>query len=311
MTKPSGHARAYRIAANVAGCVLLATAVVVVYRSRGSLAGAWESARHAPGWLIAAILLLPLVNWVITSAIFWTLTRRYGRVGPWEMSALIGSAWVLNMLPFKPGFVGRVAYHKAISGIPVRTTLLVTLIALVSGGLGVLAAISTQIAADTSLRAAVPSVRLIPIALCFVIAAAVPAIILWARRGAAAVGAHFGDVAIAIVLRIADTHIWALRYWLAFRLVGMDQPYGVCVVVSGVSQLAGQAPIQLGLREWAVGVSTNVLRGGTAVPGAAAAPGITVDLVCRAAEVACALPVGLVSFAWVHRRLARVRGEAE
>ncbi|HMN39222.1 MAG TPA: hypothetical protein PKE29_00135 [Phycisphaerales bacterium] len=311
MTKAGGQARVLRIAANVAGCLLLVAAVVVVYGNRGMLAGAWGAAGEAPAWVFPAIALLPLANWAITSAIFWTLTRRYGRVGLWEMGALIGSAWLLNMLPFKPGLVGRVAYHKAISGIPIRTTVLVTLVALLSGGLGVLAAIGVQVAADSSLREAVPTDRLLVIAMCFVAGAAVPVILLWVRRGWVVAGSHSGDVAIAVALRIVDTHVWALRYWLAFGLIGQGQPYGVCVIVSGVSQLAGQFPIQVGVREWAVGVSTSALRGGAAVSAATVAPGMTVDLIGRAAEVVCAIPVGLVSFVWVHRRLALVGGEAQ
>jgi hypothetical protein len=309
MTAGGGQHRGLRIAANIAGLALLGAAVFVVYTSRAELGSAWDSARSAPAWLIVAVLTLPLVNWAITSVLFWTLMRRFGRVGLWEMSALIGSAWLLNMLPMKPGFVGRVAYHKAISGVPVRTTLLVTLMALVSGSLGVLLAVLGQIATDPVLRETVPPGKLVPIAIAFFVAALVPVGILWARRGSAAIGAHVGDVLIAILLRVVDTHVWALRYWLAFTLLGSEHPYGVCVVVSGVSQVAGQMPVQLGLREWSVGIATAVLGPGGGGGGgkAAAVPGLSADILGRVCEVVCALPVGLVSFVWIHRRMSRIR----
>jgi hypothetical protein len=269
------------------------------------MADAWRAAQAAPAWMYPAMLLLPLGNWALTSAIFWILMRPHGRIGLWEMSALIGSAWVLNMLPLKPGFVGRVAYHKAISGVPIRTTLTVTLIALLSGSIGILVALSAQIALDRTLRAAVPTDRILPVAIGVLIVAAAVCTAIALCRGWRIIAAHAGGVAAAIVIRIADTHLWALRYWLAFGLIGQDQPYGVCVVVASVSQIAGQVPIQLGLREWSVGVSTTLLRGTGGPMGAAASPGILADLLCRASEVICAIPVGLVSYAWIYRRLGR------
>lgn len=303
-------ARWVRIVGFVLGVALLAAAAYVLVLQRDDLARCWNAARAAPAWIVLATLLLPLVNWLLTSLIFWALTRRFGSVGFGEMSMLIGSAWLLNMLPLKPGLMGRIAYHKAISGIPVATSLLVTVTALLSGGVGIVLAISAQLVTDDSLRDAVPARVLAPIvAIVFALALVPGALFAWVntRKGRPALT---GGVAVgfAVAVRILDTHVWALRYLLAFKLIGMDQPYGVCVLVSGVSQIAGQFPIQFGLREWSVGVSSAVLRpAATGVTAATAVPGLTVDLVCRVAEIVCALPIGLISTLWVYRHIRRNR----
>lgn len=292
----------------VLGALLLAAALVALSGHRDELEHSWSAVQTASPWLILAILLLPLVNWAITSAIFWTLTRPFGRVGPWEMSALIGSAWLLNMLPFKPGLVGRIAYHKAISGIPVATSLLVTGTALLTGGVGIAIVLGVQLAFDRELRSQVPWGVLFPVGAMVFMLALIPGFTLaWRNRRARRPGLGMQTAALlAVVLRILDTGVWALRYSLAFKLIAHEQPVGVCVVVACVSQIAGQSPIQFGLREWAVGVTSGVLRPAPGVLGTAAAvPGLTVDIICRASEICCALPVGIVSTLWVFRHLRR------
>ncbi len=303
-------ARVLRILGFLLGILLLAAAAYVLLLQRDDLARCWQAARHSPAWIVLATLALPLLNWLLTSLIFWALTRRFGTVGYREMSMLIGSAWLLNMLPFKPGLFGRIAYHRTISGIPVATSIMVTITALLTGGVGIVIALALQLAIDTSLRAVVPLTVLAPIVALVCVLAIMPGVAF------ALINKHKGRpmlaggpaVGFAIIVRVIDTHVWAFRYLLAFRLVGLDQPYGVCVLVAGVSQIAGQFPIQFGLREWSVGVSSAALRSFAAgFSAAAAVPGLTVDLVCRAAEIVCALPVGLVSTLWVYRHIRRNR----
>lgn len=299
-----------RLAMAAIGILLLGAAMWVIWRQHEALQRAMDAARAAPAWLVLATLFLPLGNWLISSTIFYLLTRRLASVGKCEMAALIGSAWLLNMLPFKPGLVGRVAYHKAISGVPIVKSIGVTITAMLSGSVAIVLTVGAQLLLDGDLRASAPPGRLAWVGAGVVLAATLPAgVLLWRRRalgepllsGGRAVGA-------AILLRIADTHLWSLRYLLAFRLIGYDQPYGVCVVIAGVSQIAGQMPVQLGLREWTVGLTSGAIRLGVhPLATAAAAPGLMADLVCRAAEIACAIPVGIVSFLWIRRHLARAR----
>jgi len=259
---------------------------------------------------VIGFVLLPLANWLVTSAIFWVLTRRLAPVGRWEMCALIGSAWLANMAPGKPGLIGRLAYHRAISGMPVAQSAMVTVMAMLTGGVGIVVALAVQLAIDERLRWIVGFERLALVAGVIVLAALAPGVLLAVRRRRAGLPLLSGGGAIvaAVALRILDMHIWALRYLLAFRLVAHEQEYGVCVVVAGVSQIAAQIPVSIGLREWAVGVSAGVLRPAAGpVNAAAAIPGLTADLLCRAAEVVCAIPVGIVSYIWVLRHLHRKR----
>lgn len=299
-----------RVVGFVLGLALLAAAAYVLVLQRDDLIRCWQAARHAPVWIVVATLLLPMVNWLLTSLIFWALTRRFGSVGYREMCMLIGSAWLLNMLPFKPGLMGRIAYHKAISNIPVATSLMVTITALLTGGVGIVTALTAQLAGDGSLRAAVPLGVLAPMVTVVCALAIIPgAVFAWInkRKGRPAL-AGGPAAAFAVAVRVIDTHVWAFRYLLAFRLIGVDQPYGVCVLVASVSQIAGQFPIQFGLREWSVGVSSAALRSSaTGLTAAGAVAGLTVDLVCRAAEIVCALPIGLISTLWVYRHIRRNR----
>jgi hypothetical protein len=312
--EPRSRARWTRVAGFVLGLLFLAAAGCVLFRQRDELSTAWSAARAAPWSLILAVALLPLGNWGLTSAIFWVLTRRYARVGGWEMAALLGSAWLLNMLPFKPGLVGRVAYHRQISRIPVVTSVLVTITAMLTGVFGIAVALAAQLAIDRSLRAqAPPAMFVVMIGVVLGLAAGLAAILAWRTR-VAGLPMFSGPWAVsaAVLLRVADTHVWSLRYALAFRLIGHEQAYGVCVVVASVSQIAAQLPVQFGLREWAVGGSSGLLGSrSSTLTSASAAPGLTVDLLSRAAEICCALPVGLVSSLWIWRRLRRLRAERQ
>ncbi|MGH7132388.1 MAG: hypothetical protein ACREJO_10635 [Phycisphaerales bacterium] len=293
--------RAWSVAMFAFGLCLLVAAVWVVTRQSSALADAWAAARTSPPWMIAAIVLLPLVNWLLSSVIFWIITNRYGRVGFWEMSALLGSAWLLNMLPMKPGLVGRVAYHRAISGIPIATSLMALALAFASGLAGIALAVAL-----TTPPARVGAQMVVGIMV-------VSAPILWGiskSKGKLSATDLVARCTLAALVRSLDTYIWAIRYALVFKIVGIEGlTPGVVVAIAGVSQIAGQFPVQFGLREWVVGWSASQTGSSTrAAAGLAAlAPGLTADLINRACEIACALPVGLVSSAWVFRRLRRAQ----
>lgn len=284
------------------GIILLAVALWTVARQGPTLESAWESARTAPRWIVALVALLPALNWLLSSAVFWVLTGRYGRVGLAEMAALIGSAWLLNNLPMRPGMVGRVAYHKVVNGIPVRDSVRVLICAL--GCTAVAAAIILAAAGGTRLAGGG--------AIVLIIAAAAPAILLLAasaavrrRSGPATMRWRLG---VATSLRIADVGLWAVRYWLVFRLIGTPVVPEAAAIIAAASQLAMVVPVQLGVREWIVGLAAAWLPPSLAVAGtraagaAGVAPGLLADLVNRAAELLVALPVGLVSGVWLAGR---------
>ena len=101
------------------GTALVVAAVVAVARQGAGLTGVVDALRTSPSWLVALLLALPFLNWLCSAASFHVLTNRYGKVGAVEMGAVIGSAWLLNYLPMRPGLVGRVAYHKKVNNIPI------------------------------------------------------------------------------------------------------------------------------------------------------------------------------------------------
>lgn len=300
------------------GLLLIIAAIWVVATQGDSLRAAWHSIQNASPWLIAAVLLLPLSSMVITTTIFWLLTRRLGRVGWWEMSALIGSAWLLNMLPFKPGLIGRIAYHKAISGIPISKSIAVVVIAMAVGTIGIaltLLAVAISMPGDAH-----AGLRWLVAAGATLVAIIATLVAKRTFRGAfrQLIHGRLGELGLCIALRVIDTLLWALRYLLAFELIGVPVDYRSCIIFAGVSQIAGQMPVQLGLREWTVAIAAGIFGPSSAAAGNLAAPtptiasavsvqgvlpGLQADLLTRAAEIACAVPIGVMSYLWIARKL--------
>ncbi len=287
------------------GVVLLASAVYTVFTRRATLEDAWAAARGASPLLIAGCLMLPILNWLSAAGTIWVLTGRFGRVSFKEMSALIGAAWLLNLLPMRPGMVGRVAYHKRYNDIRVRDSMRVLVAALLCTG----CALSLLL-------------------MCVVFAAKLPsgwgiALVLAAPPGAMAMAAlmfrgkgHTWRWPAAIGCRYIDMVTWAVRYAMVFALIG--RPVGIlgAGALTAVGQVAMLTPVQLGLREWAIGLASTALPDSemalNAAPIAdAAAPGILADCVMRAAELLIVLPVGLTASAWLWRRTRTVGNSSE
>lgn len=296
------------------GLMLIIAAAWVVCAQGESLRSAWASARAAPAWLVVAVLLMPMTSMVTTTTIFWLLTRRFGKVGWWEMSGLIGSAWLLNMLPFKPGLIGRVAYHKAISGIPVARSLLVVALAMLAGSVGIVITL-TGVALSMPRDDRTPFRWLVVggVSLC-VVGVVVITQRVFPDRVWSVVKGMLWELGVCVLIRVGDTLLWGGRYFLALRLIGSPIDFQTCVIFAGVSQIAGQMPVQLGLREWTVGFAsgtfTNQAGGASASTGISmhgVLPGLQADLVTRAAEIVCAVPVGVTSYVWLSRRLNALR----
>ncbi len=281
-----------RAGAYGAGVLLLAGALWFIWRDRDALERAWAAARAAPAWMPLLLVLLPLASWSCTSVLFWVLTRRYGAVRAGEMHALIGAAWLLNYLPLRPGMVGRLAWHKAVNGIPVRHSARVLVQAV-----GCTAASALLLAAVAGLAG---GTRVWPLLVPLPILAAMA---LWARRRWADAWSPARLPApcallLGVLLRYADMALWSGRYWVAFALIGQPLPFAQAALVAAVAQVAMAAPVALGVREWVVGLFSAI----TVV-------GLAADVVNRAAEMAAALPVGLASLAWLaaQRRAAGPR----
>lgn len=277
-----------RLVGSIAGLVLLAAAVWAV----AGEPEAWRAVHSARAdWRLWSLAIaLPALNWLVISLSFWPLLSRYGRIEVSETVALIGSAWLLNYLPMRPGLVGRLAYHKVVNQIPVRAAAGVTLIGMVATGAGALMLLAVVGVLGQWAGWGAWAVGLVlPAALIAAVTGA-----LWGR------GSEMWRLGVAVGLRYVDVLIWAARYLVSFALVGSPISAETAVALAIVSQIAMLVPIAgngLGLREWAIGLTAASLT--TLDPQA----GLAADLVNRAVEVLVAVPVGLVSAKVVSRRL--------
>lgn len=303
-----------RVVMLVVGGTLLIAAVAVVVRHWPALGASIETARGAPVWMIGLALAAPLANIAAVGLSFLVLTGRYGRVGAWEMIALITSAWMLNMLPLRPGLIGRIGYHKSVNKIAVRHSVVVLFHAI-----GCNAA-----AMGMALLAALASARLGLGAWGMTAALALPACVLGALGWAAwamGVGNAWPGLAaqpwrwlIATALRYVDIAVWIGRYALAFAILGAPLTLVGSTVTALASEAAMLSPVQVGLREWVVGVTSAAFAteaaGGLsgAEGGAVVARGLLADLLNRGIEIAVALPTGLAASIWLIARYRRSTG---
>jgi hypothetical protein len=105
------------------------------------------------------------------------------------------------------------------------------------------------------------------------------------------------------VIRFLDVGVWSLRYAAAFGLLGYTIAPATSVMFAIVSQLAVLVPLLgngLGIREWAVGVGAGLTaQTPDGTRGFVSPLGISADVLNRGAEVMVAIPVGVVSLAWL------------
>ncbi|MFM8641439.1 MAG: hypothetical protein ACKOEP_01205, partial [Phycisphaerales bacterium] len=114
----------------VASAVLVVAAVVMIVRN-AAIVDSLSRAFASPRWDALAVLAGTVVaQQVLTSTVFWLLMRRHGPVGFGEMNALIAGSTLANYVPLQAGSIGRLAYHKVVHGIPVKTSLVVILVAM-------------------------------------------------------------------------------------------------------------------------------------------------------------------------------------
>lgn len=290
---PISSNRLRRAVGFVIGLLLFAAAIVAVLTSRAALANALDSLEHPNPWLAALAIVLPFLNWHLISISFWVLTRRYGRVGLGEMHALIGSAWLLNYLPLRPGMFGRIAYHKRVNHIRVKDSVRV-----------LATSVSLTIASNTLICAiAWAAFRVSPLASWIIVASPGAVIgiagVVMASQTASAFSFAPG-LTIAMGVRYFDILTWVARYAVVFHLIGYPLSLAEATLITAVSQAALLVPFVgngLGVREWGIGLAVPVL-----ASESPRALGLAADLVNRAAEVLVALPVGLIASAWLYRR---------
>jgi hypothetical protein len=282
-----------------AGAVLMALAVWMALRS-GGMGRAVASLRDASPLVVAALLGLPAASWLLTSTLFWALTRRFGRVRWPEMCALIGASWLLNNLPLRPGMLGRVTYHRLVNEIPVLASVRVMVEALLCSALA--GAIAVAVLAVASGEVAIGGA----VMACGVVGAGV-ALAALRRRGTPL---PVGLLALGTGIRVVDIAGWVVRYWLLLRLAGAPVSPMEAMGVTIASMLASMTPVQFGLREWAVGAAAS-LTGRSGAGGTMLSAGVSADVLNRGIELMLAIPIGLGA-AWViSRRVRASRSERE
>lgn len=287
---PPSTARA-RVLGFVLGLALLAAAVWVVARDGRTLEQALHAARHADPRIVIALAALPVLNWALSSLIFWVLTRRFAPVPLGEMAALTAVASSLNALPLRPGLLGRIVYLKRLHGVKVWDSARVTLEAI---GLTVIVALATL------LGSALGGIRGVLLALGLLVIIGSAAWTAWAGRSAGA-GPRPGrpidaGVLVALGVRAVEMVVWTARYMLVFALIARPIGLEAAILLAASAQIVSLLPIAIGLREWTVAmlsVSTPI--------------GLTADLLHRAVELAVGVPLGLLGWWALWRGRSRVR----
>ncbi len=272
-----GPPRWLRWAAFFGGAVLLGAAAWAVTRRRETFEGALDAMQRPDAAQLALLLGSVAVNVVGTGMMFSVLMARYGRVGRLEMQAIIATAALLNVLPLRPGLLGRIAWHKAVNEIPASATVVVSLQA---------AGLSVGVAGYMALAL-------------LGAAAGVP---LWVSAGLPVpvlAALWRGRVAAAALVRYLEVLVLAARYHAAFALVGSPVEAEQALAFACVGVVAGLFPLLgngLGVREWAVGAAAQGLTPYVLQQGLAA------DLLNRAAELLVVLVLGLAGAVWLARK---------
>jgi hypothetical protein len=266
----------------IVGMGLVAAALVTVAREHETFAETLEAVRRPSLGRACLLAAAVAANVVLTALMFSVLISRYGGVAVVEMQALVAAASLLNFLPLRPGLFGRIAYHRAFNAIPAAATVKTVLQAV---------ALSIAVAAYLALALLVAGRTAVP---------------LWALVGLPvpllAAAAAFGRVRVWVVaglIRYLEVMVWALRYHVAFGLLGAPIDAQSALAFSCLSLLAMLVPLVgngLGVREWAVGLAAPLLT--PYVLGL----GLAAELVNRAAELVVIVVLGLGGIAWLTLR---------
>jgi len=268
----------------VVGIGLVIAAVGMVWSSRAQIEQALTEMRNPSAAHLAILVLAVLGNIVMSGLLFSVLMARYGRVGLLEMQALIATSALLNYLPLRPGFFGRVAYHKAVNRIAALDAAKAVVQSAICTGI-VAAYLAVALAACRSLGAPLLAAALLPAPLL-----AAGALVASCRRWALALGIRYVEVA-----------IWGARYWAAFGLLGIAIDAETSLALACIGVIATMVPLLsngLGLREWAIGLASPWLTARIAQVQI----GLAADLLNRAAEVIVIAAAGILGAAYLARK---------
>jgi hypothetical protein len=280
------------------GALLTVAAIAFAVRDRERLAAAFEALASPSPVTIALLVACVIANIAIGGVIFSLLMSRLpgagqgagagakagaipGRVGLWEMQALIASSTLLNYLPLRPGFFGRAAYHKVVNGIAVRHTAIV-----------MVAATILSVFTIILLGAALGSAHL------FNIPVIVPWCVIVAASAAGLLSPRTRHWFAALMLREMDVLVWAGRYMLAFALIDRSITLDAALGLAAVGAAATMIPLSsngLGIREWAIGWAAPFMVVGAGGAGLDSPEARLADLVHRAVELITVVSIGTIA----------------
>lgn len=280
---PAASARRWlRVAGLAFGLACFAGAIYTAVREKDEFAKAIEALRDPPPLAVVLVLASIAVGALLSGLLFHILMRRFGKVPFWEMQALISATAFANYLPLKPGFVGRVAYHRLRHDIRTAHTVRTIVEAIALSGtvasmflLGLVASRAIGVPGEWALLA--------------------PAVL-----GLGVYVPKVRSLSQALLVRQVELALWTLRYWAVFRLVGAPIDLETAIVLGSVSVIATLLPIVsngLGIREWVIGLLAPMISHAPVSTSQA----IVAELVHRVAELIVMTPIGITAIlALVH-----------
>jgi hypothetical protein len=278
-------------AALIVGLILLAAALALLWRQREVISGAFHTIHETTPTRLTRSLTIAIVtvvaNIILSGAVFKLLMSRYGRVDWLEMTALIAAATLINYVPLRPGFFGRVAYHKLYNRIAVGDSLKAVFHAVILSACAVtcvaLAAAASSVYSISPWLAAFVAPPIALVVMLFLPAAKR----VWCLAGAA---------------RYAELLVVAVRYYIVFDLIGAPIDWIGAFAFACISVMAFMIPLLsngLGVREWAIGLMAPLMTRHHLEWG------ITADLLIRAIEIAVTIPAGLAGVLMLRRLRSR------
>lgn len=263
------------------GVVLLVGALAVIFTQRDVLSNAL-AAIASPSPLYVTLLIAAIaMNVVLSGVMFSLLISRYGKVGILEMQALLASTTLINYLPLRPGLFGRLAYHKSVNRI-----------ALIESTSTVVQGVVLSFAATAYAVGVVALAMYQPATMWFGTIAPAPLLIALSFTRTLRIWS------LALLIRYCELLVWAVRYFAAFALLGLDVAWSSSLAFACVSMVATLVPFVsngLGLREWAVGLLAPV------ITAHQMSLGITAELVNRAAELLVVSLLGVAGMLYLAR----------
>lgn len=272
--------------ASVVGIGLLIGALVAIARSAPTIDQLRSVLARPDGVLIVGAIAAAFCNLVGSGGLFYALLRHHGRVGFWQMQALIASSTVLNFVPLRPGLVGRVAYQAVVCGIPIKRSMMS------------IAEAAIICAATTAwLALAVFLLRTFSTPVAGAVVGAAP-VLLGVTLAMDAKGAYRAYLE-AIFWRWLDLLAWVARYWIVFAMLGVPLTIEGAATAACIGSAANLIPLVgsgLGVREWAIGLA------GPALASWSTDSGLAAELLNRCIDMLVVVPIGL----WA---MPRIEGE--